>query len=137
MPKESWFNRVRRGAGNDGVVINGLVHKCSPIRKGDTWAKGKCPKCNSPNGFIFRSHTDGKMYILFCQKCGKYSFRVKGDTPTKDTTGQCHAITTRGNRCSYKCVTHSNLCSIHESIRKEGRAVDVILYNDDGPYIKY
>jgi hypothetical protein len=152
MPKDSWFNKIRKNAGNYGVVINGLVHKCSPIRKGNTWARGKCPKCNRPNGFVFRSHMDGKTYVLFCIDCNppsdvikddnwkwemvKFSHHMKDDMKPKSMENRCHAITARGNRCSYKCVPHSKLCSIHESIQKEGRAVNFI-NDDDTPNYQY
>lgn len=72
----SWFNRVRQGATNKGVYISGVVHKLSPIRDGKSWKKGECPKCGSKNGFIFGSHTDGNVYVLFCQKCNKMTVRM-------------------------------------------------------------
>lgn len=56
----SWFNQTRTAAVREGVTIEGLVHKASPVKNksGKDWRKGECPKCGSRNGFVFRSHCD-------------------------------------------------------------------------------
>jgi hypothetical protein len=135
---KSWFNKIVQGALRQGVVVNGEVHKASPVKSktGKGWYKGKCPKCSSPNGFVFRSHTDGKVYILFCQKCKKYSWSkvrpAEGkdirnvDVPTNPmdaaTKGmvqgadslkeQCGAVKQDGTRCTYKAKANG-FCGYH------------------------
>lgn len=75
MAYVSWFNKIRTGLLRKGIVIDGKKHIASPIKDGESWKRGKCPKCESENGFIFRSHTDGNVYICFCHKCNKFSVR--------------------------------------------------------------
>lgn len=138
---KSWFNRMVEGALRKGVVVGAEIHKASPVKSktGKGWYKGKCPKCGSPNGFVFRSHTDGKVYILFCQKCGKYSWsRVKPaeheardirdveapanpvDAATKGMVQAadninhevCGAVKQDGTRCTYK-AKNNGFCGYH------------------------
>ena len=125
MKKQSWFNRIRQGAINNGITINGLVHKASPVMKGKTVKSAKCPKCDSPNGVVFRSHTDGNMFILFCQKCGKFTPRHKKDTVQKDVSGKCKALTKQNNRCSNKAV-EEGMCGIHRDMAAEGKEVKFV-----------
>ena len=124
----SFFNRVRSGALREGININGVIHKASPVKQGNDWAKGTCPKCGSKNGFVFRSHMDGKVYILFCQRCGKYSWK-KADGPKGDSSAagksRCQAITKSGNRCKMT-VTEGCLCGNHNAMVLEGKTVDIV-----------
>ena len=132
---KSWFNKVVEWAIGSGVVVEGNVHKASPVKSktGNGWHKGKCPKCGSKNGFVFRSHTDGKVYILFCQKCKKYSWsRVKPrdirnvdevtnpvDAATKgmvqaadNIKEMCGGVKKNGQRCTYTAKANG-FCGIH------------------------
>jgi len=132
--KGSWFNRVKAGAVNHGISIKGVVHKASPIAEGNGWKKGICPKCGSNNGFVFRSHMDGKIYILFCQKCGKYSWAkakgTKGQSNPPDMNPKCTAITKRGNRCD-KDATCGDLCGTHHKMQEEGKQVTKVSIPSD------
>ncbi len=73
----SWFNRVRAIAAK-GIKINGTITSLHPIAAttGKSWRKGICPKCGSANGFVFRSDSDPKLYVLFCQHCNKFSWSI-------------------------------------------------------------
>jgi DNA replicative helicase MCM subunit Mcm2 (Cdc46/Mcm family) len=131
--KQSWFNKIRQGAINHGVLIEGMVHKASPIKSDNTWRKGTCPKCGSKNGFVFRSHINGQVYILFCQKCNKYSWKFKGEGPVEPVSSKkCRAMTARKNRCRHNAKHLNGLCDIHENMRQEGGHVltieDKLLY---------
>lgn len=129
MAITSWFNKVRSGAINNGVIIEGLVHKASPVAQGKTFRKGTCPKCGSNNGFVFRSHMDGSVYILFCQKCKKYSWKHSGKKtgPSKEeTSNKCQALTKSGNRCSYNAAEGSHMCTLHNKMAGEGKHIDLV-----------
>lgn len=69
----SWFNDVRAVALSKGVVIGDRLYKSAPVRSNGKWVKHDCPRCKSPNGFVFRAFEDEFVGILFCQKCNKYS----------------------------------------------------------------
>jgi ribosomal protein S27AE len=121
MNKENWLTRIRNGVITKGVVISGIVHKASPVMNGKVIRSGECPRCGNPNGVVFRSHMDGNIYILFCQKCGRYSWKVKDEKKSIPTgEGRCKAMTKRNNRCSNKATHKNGLCGIHESMRAEG-----------------
>ena len=69
----SWFNDVRAIALSKGVVIGDRLYKSAPVKSNGKWVKHDCPRCKSPNGFVFRAFEDEFVGILFCQKCNKYS----------------------------------------------------------------
>lgn len=120
MKKDNWLTRIRKGAINRGVIVEGVVHKASPMMEGNVILSDTCHKCGSNNGVVFRSHMDKKVFILFCQKCGKYSWGFKGkkkDLPTGEK--RCKAMTARKNRCANKATHDNGLCGTHEAMRSD------------------
>lgn len=130
MKKQSWFNKIRQGAINKGITINGMVHKASPVMDGKKVRSAKCPKCPSHNGVVFRSHMDGKLFILFCQKCGKFTPRYKKGAVQKDVSDRCHALTRQNNRCGKRAVD-GDLCSIHRNMASAGKEVKLVSTTTD------
>lgn len=123
--KQSWFNKIRQGAVNQGITINGMVHKASPVMNGKAVRSAKCPKCDSLNGVVFRSHMDGNLYILFCQRCGKFTPRYKKDTVQKDVSDKCTALTKKNNRCSNNAI-EDGLCGLHRDMAAEGKEIKLV-----------
>lgn len=101
----SWFNKARIWA-KGGINVHGHIHTAHPIRecpgcktlfgnefcpkcgkeKGGYagWLKMSCPKCDSKNGFVFRSDYDQYMLIICCRNCHKHSEK---NLPLPDDNG--------------------------------------------------
>ena len=120
MAYESWFNTTRNSAVR-GIEIKGSVHKLSPIssksRKG--WKKCDCLRCKSKNAFLFRSHTDGNVYMSFCQKCKKSSQCCEhgNDIATckecRKSKPLCKGVKADGSLCKFKALPVRKYCGQH------------------------
>lgn len=107
--EKSWFNKLREWMAG-GVNIAGRIHKLSPVKAQSkkSWAKEVCPKCGSGNGFVFRSHTDGTVWVVGCFNCKKYTV-----LPTKTKPYPiCKAVTLKGVRCKNKSKS-DGYCAVH------------------------
>ena len=110
MAYVSWFTKTSNWA-LKGINICGSVHKMSPISEGNTWEKFDCPKCNSINAFLFRSHNNGKVYGTFCIKCKKVS--DVSEAIAKRKSKQCKGIKRDGSQCKLKAQPGRTYCRYH------------------------
>ncbi len=104
----SWFNKLMAWA-LKGINVSGSIHKLSPVKSstGKGWKMCDCPKCKTHNAFVFRSHTDGKVYVAFCRKCKKYTAR---NSEVESST--CKGTKADGTACTYK-AKDDGYCGIH------------------------
>jgi len=101
MEIKSWFNETRKRVVTEGVMIGDKNHKLSPVAEGKVYKAKPCPACCKNTAFVFRSHTNGKMYVAICKSCGTETPRLVQDetaAPVPGTTCKCGAILPPGRK---------------------------------------
>jgi hypothetical protein len=102
MKTNSWFNETRVRVVTEGIMIGDKNHKLSPVFEGKVCKAKPCPACGKNTAFVFRSHTDGKMYVAICKSCGTETSRLatqdKTTAPVPGTTCKCGNILPPGRK---------------------------------------